>query len=78
MSTERNPKGAGRKALAPDRKKLNYTVTLIPSEAAELERRYGSLTLAIRSVIIQDKPSLLPTINKAIELLSNLVDKPIH
>jgi hypothetical protein len=72
MNNERNPKGAGRKALAPDRKKLNYTVTLIPSEAAELERRYGSLTLAIRSVIIQDKPEILPILDKIVDLSAEL------
>lgn len=65
-------KGRGRPTVATDRKKSNYTVILRPGEAKDLINRYGSLTLAIRSVIVQDKPELLPLIKQIAELSEKL------
>jgi len=67
-----NPKGAGRKTLPAARKKVKCIIFLIPSEIEALEAKYGSLTLAIRSVIIQDKPEILPILDKIIDLSAEL------
>ena len=47
-------------------KKKNYSVALKPSEAQELIDKYGSLTLALRSVLISDKPNLITLLEQAI------------
>lgn len=47
-----NTRNAGRKKLPADRKKIAGSIYLIPAEIEFLEAKYGSLTLAIRSLII--------------------------
>ena len=50
-----NERGAGRKPKPPGFKKKNYTVILIPKDRDFLMAKYGSLTLAIRSLIINEE-----------------------
>lgn len=65
---------AGRPKLPPERKKKRKSVVLIQSEIDTLEKRFGSLTLAIRSLIINDTQAnneALETIKQIKELTKN-------
>lgn len=52
MNKPHNERNAGRKPLPVERKKIAAVVYLIPAEIAYLKDKYGDLTLAIRSLLI--------------------------
>lgn len=52
MAKIHNERNAGRKKLPVERKKIAAVVYLIPAEVKYLKDKYGDLTLAIRSLII--------------------------
>jgi hypothetical protein len=74
MADNKNPKGAGRKALPPERKKVAKPVYLKQSEIDALETKYSSLTIAIRMLLINDTQAnneALETIKQIKELTKN-------
>ena len=64
----------GRPKVPIERKKKMYQVYLVPPEVDLLNKKYGSLTLAIRSLLVQDKPETVPAIKQVIKDLQVLID----
>lgn len=64
MSNKNKP---GRPEVPPERKKIKYYVYLNESDKTALETRFGTLTLALRSHLINE-----PTEKQALETLKQV------
>ena len=73
MITKTNPKGAGRKPLDPENKKLNYTVTLLPADNKYFIERYGSRTAAPMALKAMNRTDVIPVVKEAIRGLKTLL-----
>lgn len=74
MADTKTPNKAGRPKLPPERKKKRKSVVLIQSEIDTLEKRFGSLTLALRYHIINDTQATNEAL-ETIKQIKSLIDK---
>lgn len=74
MDKPTNPKGAGRPKIPSERKKIGKPVYLKKSEITALEKKYGSLTLAIRMLLIDNTQANNEAL-ETIKQIKSLIDK---